>query len=109
MFRTILLLTASNVFMTFAWYYHLKNQGWPMWKAIAVSWFIALFEYLLMVPANRLGYADGLSGYQLKMIQEVVTLVVFAVFATLVLKEPLQTKHLISFGLLLAAVWVMFK
>lgn len=109
MFRTILLLTASNVFMTFAWYYHLKNQGWPLWKAIAVSWFIALFEYLLMVPANRLGYADGLSGYQLKIIQEVITLVVFAVFATLVLKEPLQTKHLISFGLLLAAVWVMFR
>ncbi|MEY3692809.1 MAG: DMT family protein [Schleiferiaceae bacterium] len=109
MFRTILLLTASNVFMTFAWYYHLKNQGWPLWKAIAVSWFIALFEYLLMVPANRLGYADGLSGYQLKIIQEVITLVVFAVFATLVLNEPLQTKHLISFGLLLAAVWVMFR
>ncbi|MEY3711763.1 MAG: hypothetical protein RL104_546 [Bacteroidota bacterium] len=109
MFRTILLLTASNVFMTFAWYYHLKNQGWPLWKAIAVSWFIALFEYLLMVPANRLGYADGLSGYQLKIIQEVITLVVFAVFAKLVLNEPLQTKHLISFGLLLAAVWVMFR
>ncbi len=109
MFRTILLLTASNVFMTFAWYYHLKNQGWPLWKAIAVSWFIALFEYLLMVPANRLGYADGLSGYQLKIIQEVITLVVFAVFATLVLNEPLQTKHLISFGLLLAALWVMFR
>lgn len=109
MFRTILLLTASNVFMTFAWYYHLKNQSWPLWKAIAVSWFIALFEYLLMVPANRLGYADGLSGYQLKIIQEVITLVVFAVFATLVLNEPLQTKHLISFGLLLAAVWVMFR
>ena len=109
MFRTILLLTASNVFMTFAWYYHLKNQGWPLWKAIAVSWFIALFEYLLMVPANRLGYADGLSGYQLKIIQEVITLVVFAVFAALVLNEPLQTKHLISFGLLLAAVWVMFR
>lgn len=109
MFRTILLLTASNVFMTFAWYNHLKNQGWPLWKAIAVSWFIALFEYLLMVPANRLGYADGLSGYQLKIIQEVITLVVFAVFATLVLNEPLQTKHLISFGLLLAAVWVMFR
>ena len=109
MFRTIILLTASNVFMTFAWYYHLKNQGWPLWKAIAVSWFIALFEYLLMVPANRLGYADGLSGYQLKIIQEVITLVVFAVFATLVLNEPLQTKHLISFGLLLAAVWVMFR
>jgi uncharacterized protein (DUF486 family) len=109
MFRSILLLTASNVFMTFAWYYHLKQQGWPLWKAIVVSWFIALLEYLLMVPANRLGYADGLSGYQLKIIQEVITLVVFAVFAALVLKEPLQAKHAVSFSLLLAAVWVMFR
>ena len=61
MVRTLLLLTASNVFMTFAWYYHLKHQGWPLWKAIVLSWFIALFEYLLMVPANRLGYASGWS------------------------------------------------
>lgn len=109
MFRTILLLTASNIFMTFAWYYHLKHQGWPLWKAIVLSWGIALLEYVLMVPANRLGYADGLSGFQLKIIQEVITLIVFGVFAVYVLKEPLQTKHLISFGLLLAAVWVMFK
>ncbi|MEY3941323.1 MAG: hypothetical protein RIR07_209 [Bacteroidota bacterium] len=109
MVRTILLLTASNIFMTFAWYYHLKHQGWPLWKAIVLSWFIALFEYLLMVPANRLGYADGLSGFQLKIIQEAITLVVFGIFAVYVLNEPLQTKHVISFGLLLAAVWVMFK
>lgn len=109
MVRTLLLLTASNVFMTFAWYYHLKHQGWPLWKAIVLSWFIALFEYLLMVPANRLGYADGLSAFQLKIIQEAITLVVFGVFALLVLHEPLQTKHVISFGLLMAAVWVMFK
>lgn len=109
MFRTILLLTASNIFMTFAWYYHLKHQGWPLWKAIVLSWSIALLEYVLMVPANRLGYADGLSGFQLKIIQEVITLIVFGVFAVYVLKEPLQMKHLISFGLLLAAVWVMFK
>ncbi|MEY4172810.1 MAG: DMT family protein [Schleiferiaceae bacterium] len=109
MVRTLLLLTASNVFMTFAWYYHLKHQGWPLWKAIVLSWFIALFEYLLMVPANRLGYADGLSAFQLKIIQEAITLVVFGFFAVLVLHEPLQTKHVISFGLLMAAVWVMFK
>ncbi|MGA0109220.1 MAG: DMT family protein, partial [Schleiferiaceae bacterium] len=81
MVRTILLLTASNIFMTFAWYYHLKHQGWPLWKAIVLSWFIALFEYLLMVPANRLGYAGGLSGFQLKIIQEAITLVVFGIFA----------------------------
>lgn len=109
MVRTLLLLTASNVFMTFAWYYHLKHQGWPLWKAIVLSWFIALFEYLLMVPANRLGYADGLSAYQLKIIQEAITLVVFGLFAVYVLHEPMQTKHVISFGLLMAAVWVMFK
>lgn len=109
MVRTLLLLTASNVFMTFAWYYHLKQQGWPLWKAIVLSWIIALFEYILMVPANRLGYADGLSAFQLKIIQEAITLVVFAAFAVLVLHEPLQTKHLISFGLLMAAVWIMFK
>jgi len=109
MVRTTLLLTASNIFMTFAWYYHLKNQGWPLWKAIVLSWFIALFEYMLMVPANRLGYADGLSGFQLKIIQEAITLVVFGIFAVYVLHEPLQTKHVVSFGLLIAAVWVMFR
>ena len=109
MVRTILLLTASNIFMTFAWYYHLKDQGWPLWKAIVLSWFIALFEYMLMVPANRLGYTDGLSGFQLKIIQEAITLVVFGIFAVYVLHEPLQTKHVVSFGLLIAAVWVMFR
>jgi uncharacterized protein (DUF486 family) len=109
MVRTILLLTASNIFMTFAWYYHLKNQGWPLWKAIVLSWFIALFEYMLMVPANRLGYADGLSGFQLKIIQEAITLVVFGIFAVYVLHEPLQAKHVVGFGLLIAAVWVMFR
>ena len=92
MIRTIILLTASNVFMTFAWYYHLKQQGWSLWKAIAVSWLIALFEYCLMVPANRYGYANGLSGFQLKIIQEVITLVVFAVFAIVYLKEPFESK-----------------
>ena len=88
MIRTIVLLTASNIFMTFAWYYHLKQQGWPLWKAIGLSWFIALFEYCLMVPANRYGYANGLTGFQLKIIQEIITLVVFAVFAIFYLKEP---------------------
>lgn len=106
--NTILLLLASNVFMTFAWYYHLKHEGWPLWKAILLSWFIALFEYLLMVPANRAGYAKGLTGFQLKMIQEVLTLIVFAFFAVLYLKEPFHWRYLVSFGLLLAAAWFMF-
>lgn len=106
--RTIILLFASNVFMTFAWYYHLKHQGWPLWKAILVSWGIALFEYILMVPANRVGYAKGLSGFQLKMLQEVITLLVFTVFAVYYLKEPFHWRYLVSFVLLMGAVWIMF-
>ena len=109
MLRTIFLLTASNVFMTFAWYGLLKNTSIPIWKAILISWGIALFEYSLMVPANRLGYANGFSGFQLKITQEVITLVVFAVFAVFYLKEPLQWKYLVSFAFLLGAVYFMFK
>jgi len=107
--RTVILLLASNIFMTFAWYYHLQQKGWPLWKAIALSWFIAFFEYCLMVPANRYGFANGFSGYQLKMIQEVITLVVFSAFATFILKEPLQFRYLVSFAFLLGAVYFMFK
>ena len=70
---TVLLLLCSNTFMTFAWYYHLQQKGWPLWKAILLSWLIAFIEYCFAVPANRIGYASGLNGYQLKMIQEVVT------------------------------------
>jgi uncharacterized protein len=109
MIRTILLLTASNIFMTFAWYGNLKNTSLPLWKAIAISWGIAFFEYCLMVPANRFGYTNGLSGYQLKILQEVITLTVFAVFAMLYLKEPFQSKYLISFLFLIGAVYFMFK
>ena len=107
--RTVVLLLASNIFMTFAWYYHLQQKGWPLGKAIALSWLIAFFEYCLMVPANRYGFTNGFSGYQLKMIQEVVTLVVFCLFALFVLKEPLQPRYLISFAFLLGAVYFMFK
>ncbi len=108
--RTIILLLASNIFMTFAWYYHLKQDGWPLWKAILISWGIAFFEYCLMVPANRWGYANrGFSGFQLKMIQEIITLVVFTVFAVLYLKEPFHWKYLVSFVLLTGAVYFMFS
>ena len=108
--RTILLLLASNVFMTFAWYFHLKQDGWPLWKAILISWGIAFFEYILMVPANRIVYAGkGFSGFQLKMIQEVITLVVFTVFAVWYLKEPFHWRYLVSFALLLGAVFFMFS
>jgi uncharacterized protein (DUF486 family) len=109
MLRTILLLTASNIFMTFAWYGHLKNTGMPLWKAIAISWGIAFFEYCLMVPANRLGFTNGFNGFQLKITQEVITLVVFAVFAILYLKEPFHWKYLVSFALILGAVYFAFK
>jgi len=109
MIKTILFLTASNIFMTFAWYYHLKQQGWPLWKAIVISWGIALLEYCLMVPANRIGYTVGFNTFQLKMLQEVITLLVFSVFAVLVMKESFQLKYLISFCFLLGAVYFMFK
>jgi uncharacterized protein (DUF486 family) len=109
MLRTIILLTASNIFMTTAWYYHLKHSGWPLWKAILLSWAIAFFEYCLMVPANRYGFLGGANAYQLKIVQEVITLVVFSFFAVLVLKEPFQLKYLISFAFLIAAAYFMFQ
>ena len=105
---TILLLAVSNVFMTFAWYGHLKyGHGWPLWKAILVSWAIALIEYCLAVPANRLGFGK-FSGYQLKIIQEVVTLIVFVGFATLFLKEKLAWNYLVAFAFLGVAVFFAF-
>jgi len=107
--RTILLLLVSNIFMTFAWYGNLKDTNMPLWKAILISWGIAFFEYLLMVPANRLGYASGFSGFQLKLTQEVITLIVFGFFAVLYLKEPFHWKYLVSFAFILGAVYFMFK
>ena len=106
--RTIILLTLSNVFMTFAWYGHLKFKDLPLWLVILASWGIAFFEYCLMVPANRWGYGQ-FSGVQLKMMQEVITLVVFCVFSVWYLREPLKWNHLLGFALILAAVFVMFK
>jgi uncharacterized protein len=109
MFKTILLLTVSNTFMTFAWYGNLKETGMPLWKAILISWGIAFFEYCFMVPANRLGFINGFTGFQLKMTQEVITLIVFSLFAVFYLKEPFHWKYLVSFSLLLGAVYFMFK
>ena len=105
---TILLLVLSNVFMTFAWYGHLKyGHDWPLWKAILVSWAIALLEYCLAVPANRLGYGR-FSGFQLKIVQEAVTLVVFSVFAVTFLKEKLAWNYLVAFACLGAAAFFAF-
>ncbi|HEY4060728.1 MAG TPA: DMT family protein [Puia sp.] len=107
--RTILLLFASNTFMTFAWYWHLDHKEFPLWKAILISWGIAFFEYCLAVPANRFGSIDGYNPFQLKITQEVITLIVFSFFAVLYLKEPFHWKYLLAFAFLLAAVWIVFK
>lgn len=101
---TILLLAISNIFMTFAWYGHLKHKNTPILMAIFVSWLIAFFEYCFQVPANRWGSAQ-FSPIQLKVIQEVITLVVFSVFAVTYLNQSLGWNHLIAFLLIVAAVF----
>jgi uncharacterized protein (DUF486 family) len=106
--KAALLLLASNTFMTAAWYGHLKFKKAPLLIAVLVSWGIALFEYMLQVPANRIGYR-ALSAYQLKVMQEAITLVVFMVFASLWLGEGIQPRYLVSFGLIVAAVVVAFR
>jgi uncharacterized protein len=95
--------------MTFAWYWHLKTPTIPLWKVILISWSLALIEYCLAVPANRLGFQNGWNGFQLKIVQEIITLVVFSVFAVLYLKEPLQWKYAISFLFIVGAVYFAFK
>ena len=107
--QTILLLIASNVFMTFAWYAHLKNlSASPWWVAALVSWGIALFEYLLQVPANRIGHAQFSVG-QLKIMQEVITLTVFVPFAVFYLNEPLKWDYLWAGLCLVGAVYFIFR
>jgi uncharacterized protein len=109
--QTILLLIASNVFMTIAWYGHLKSLNNSTWYAAAlVSWGIALFEYLLQVPANRIGYAQaGFSVAQLKIMQEVITLSIFVPFAVIFLNEPLKLDYLWAGLCLLGAVYFIFR
>jgi uncharacterized protein (DUF486 family) len=103
----VFLLVSSNVFMTFAWYGHLKFRSAPLWLAILASWGIAFFEYTLMVPANRVGYRVY-SATELKIIQEVITLCVFACFAIFYLGESLRWNHLAAFACILAAVAFTF-
>ena len=106
---TILLLTASNVFMTFAWYAHLKNfSGRPWYVAALVSWGIALFEYLLQVPANRIGHT-ALTLPQLKILQEVITLTVFVPFVWFYMREPVKLDYLWAALCMLGAVYFMFR
>jgi uncharacterized protein (DUF486 family) len=105
---TILLLCISNIFMTYAWYGHLRYlHEKPLWSVILISWGIAFFEYCFMVPANRLGYGP-FTGFQLKVIQEIITLMVFSVFAIVVLKERLAWNYVASFAFIMMAVVFAF-
>jgi uncharacterized protein (DUF486 family) len=106
--KTVGLLVMSNFFMTAAWYGHLRFKHLPLTTAVLVSWGIALFEYALQVPANRIGYGAA-SAYQLKVLQEAITFVVFGVFAYFWLGETLQPRYLLSCGLVVAAVAVAFR
>jgi uncharacterized protein (DUF486 family) len=106
--RTVLLLFCSNMFMTIAWYWHLKGVKIPIWQIILISWGIALLEYCLVIPANRIGFNSGWTGFQLKITQEVISLLVFVVFAVLYLKEPLHWKYLASMACILGAVYFAF-
>ena len=105
--RTILLLTVSNIFMTFAWYGHLKYRSEALWKVIFVSWGIAFFEYCFQVPANRFGSYE-FSAAQLKTIQEVITLTVFAVFSVFYLGEKFKWNYLAGFACMVAGVFFVF-
>jgi len=106
--KTILLLSISNIFMTFAWYVHLKYKDSPLFKVILISWLIAFFEYCFQVPANRIGHGT-FNAFQLKTIQEVITLVVFCAFSVLYLKENLRWNYIVGFGFIVLAVVFIFK
>ncbi|MBL0911678.1 MAG: DMT family protein [Bacteroidia bacterium] len=108
--KTIGLLFLSNVFMTYAWYGHLKNQDLPWWKAVLIGWGLAFFEYLLMVPANRIGYLSGtFTAAQLKIIQEVISLTVFALFSVFFLKEKIGWNYAAAFFCIMMAVVFIFR
>ena len=106
--QTILLLTVSNIFMTIAWYGHLKYKDLPLWIVILASWGIAFIEYCFQVPANRIGHYQ-FTAAQLKTIQEVITLVVFCVFSVVYLKEELKWNYIAGFAMMVGAVFIIFK
>ena len=105
--RTIALLTVSNVFMTVAWYGHLKYKSSALWKVILISWLIAFFEYCFQVPANRWGHGQ-FTAAQLKTIQEVITLIVFTVFSVVYLKEDFKWNYAVGFAMIAGAVFFVF-
>lgn len=105
---TILLLTVSNIFMTIAWYGHLKFKDVTLWKVVLISWLIAFVEYCFMVPANRVGYGQ-FNAFELKTIQEVIGLVVFSAFAIIYLNESLKWNYIVGFAFMVLAVFFIFK
>jgi len=105
---TIILLVISNIFMTIAWYGHLKFKNSPLWKVIVISWLIASVEYCFQVPANRYGHYQ-FTAAQLKTIQEVITLIVFSVFSVVYLREELKWNYLVGFIMMAGAVFFIFK
>lgn len=105
---TVVLLLISNIFMTFAWYGHLRYQNVPLWKVTLVSWGIAFFEYVFQVPANRIG-SQTFNAAQLKTIQEIITLVVFSGFSIWYLKQEIKWNHAVGFLLIMAAAFFIFK
>jgi uncharacterized protein (DUF486 family) len=108
--RTVLLLVCSNVFMTFAWYAHLKRlHSWPWFTAALASWGIAFFEYLLQVPANRIGFRAGLTLGELKILQEVITLAVFVPFAMVYMRQAMSWNYLWAALCMVGAVYFIFK
>ncbi|GAB3255589.1 DMT family protein [Larkinella harenae] len=106
--RTVVLLLFSNLFMTTAWYWHLRYKEESLWKVILISWLIALLEYCLAVPANRIG-SYQFNAFQLKTIQEVVSLLVFVAFAVFYLKEEVKWNYIVGFALIVLAVFFVFK
>lgn len=108
--KTIVLLTLSNLFMTIAWYGHLKHKDTILWKVILISWLIAFFEYCLQVPANRIGfYQENFSAFQLKIAQEIISISMFCVFAIFYLKEGLKWNYAVGFVFILLAAFFVFK
>ncbi|MDD8016879.1 MAG: DMT family protein [Bacteroidota bacterium] len=105
---TVILLTASNIFMTFAWYGHLRYKDVALWKVILISWGIAFAEYCLMIPANRIGYGQ-FTAAQLKTIQEIITLIIFSFFSVFYLKEEFRWNYAVGFMLIIAAAFFIFK
>lgn len=110
-FAPIVLLTVSNVFMTFAWYWHLTNKklnAAPIWLVILASWGIAFFEYCFQVPGNRLGDRAGFTASQLKIMQEAITLIVFCLFVKFVMRQPLTWNYYVGFAFVMIGVWFVF-